>query len=65
LDIRFPDEKIHTADSQQDCILILRQITSQKLRDIHYRENRAHILAESSEFEVNQDSVSFLINVPN
>lgn len=54
---RFPDEKVHTADSEQDGVLILRQITSQKLRDIHYREHRAHLLAETAEFHVSQDSV--------
>ncbi|XP_060556535.1 pre-rRNA-processing protein TSR1 homolog [Ruditapes philippinarum] len=52
----FPDDKLHTLDSEQDCMLVLRHVTSQKLRNIHYRENRPHLLSEHIQFELNQDS---------
>lgn len=52
----FPDEKLHTIDTVQEGVLVLRHITSQKLRDIHFRENRPHLLAEEMKFELNKDS---------
>ncbi|XP_052800654.1 pre-rRNA-processing protein TSR1 homolog [Mya arenaria] len=55
----FPDEKVHTPDSQQEFMLILRQITSQKLRDIHFRENRAYLMSEHVSFEVSKDSEEY------
>ncbi|XP_053376015.1 pre-rRNA-processing protein TSR1 homolog [Mercenaria mercenaria] len=52
----FPNDKLHTVDTEQDCLLVLRHVTSQKLRDIHYRENRPHLLAEDVHFELSNDS---------
>ncbi|WAR01412.1 TSR1-like protein [Mya arenaria] len=57
--LKFPDEKVHTPDSQQEFMLILRQITSQKLRDIHFRENRAYLMSEHVSFEVSKDSEEY------
>ena len=56
---RFPGEKLHCLDSSKDGLLVLRHITSQKLKPIYYRENRPHLLAENIKFELENDSVSY------
>jgi len=58
--IRFPGEKIHSLDTGQDGILMLRSITSQKLRTVHYRENRPHLVAENLEFELLHEEVRLI-----
>lgn len=55
---RFPDDKLYNMNTDQECLLVLRHITSQKLKDVHYRENRAHLLSEHVEFESEEPSVS-------
>ena len=55
---RFPNEKVHNLDSTKDGLLVLRHITSQKLKAVHYRENRPHMLAENVKFELEDNSVS-------
>ncbi|KAK3578778.1 hypothetical protein CHS0354_035687 [Potamilus streckersoni] len=59
LEKRFPSEKFHSLDSIQDAVLVMRQITSHKLRPIYYRECRPHLVAEKINFEVeNSDSMT-------
>ncbi|KAL4223073.1 ribosome biogenesis protein tsr1 [Mactra antiquata] len=54
----FPEDKLHNASTKQECLLVLRHITSQKLRNIHYREHRSHLISEHVQFDMNKDSES-------
>ena len=54
----FPEDKLHGLDSPQDGLLVLRHITEQKLKSVHYRENRPHLLAERVQFDIGDDYVS-------
>ncbi|XP_006823486.1 pre-rRNA-processing protein TSR1 homolog [Saccoglossus kowalevskii] len=56
LEKRFPEKKLHTLDSDQDALLLLRQISNQKLRELKYRNIRPHLLARNVIFEPNSDS---------
>ncbi|KAK7102522.1 pre-rRNA-processing protein TSR1 homolog [Littorina saxatilis] len=53
LDRRFsvPENKIHSLDSEQDAMLVLRKLTEGKVKPVHFREVRPHIIAESISFE--------------
>lgn len=55
---KFPKEKLLGLDCSQDAILLLRQIGSQKQRNITYRDRRPHLLAETFSFEPNSDKTS-------
>ncbi|KAH3882716.1 pre-rRNA-processing protein TSR1 homolog [Dreissena polymorpha] len=55
----FPDDKVHPADTTQDCMLVLRHITSQRLRDVFYREHRAYLLAEDVAFTSDEDAEEY------
>lgn len=48
---RFPNEKLHSVDSDQDALLLLRHIGSQKQRKISFRDHRFYMLAEVIKFE--------------
>ncbi|CAH1782691.1 unnamed protein product, partial [Owenia fusiformis] len=50
LDKRFPREKFHGVDTEQDGLLVLRQLGNQKLKHIKYCENRSHLSAEEVTF---------------
>ncbi|KAL5014762.1 hypothetical protein ScPMuIL_009032 [Solemya velum] len=52
LEKRFPGQKLHSLDSSQDALLVLRQITAQKLPVIQYRQQRPNLVADSIEFEI-------------
>ncbi|CAL1271217.1 unnamed protein product [Larinioides sclopetarius] len=52
LESRFPDIKLHQADTSQELQLLLRQIGSQKQRPIGFRDNRPHLLVENMVFEL-------------
>ena len=58
LSSRFPGEKVHTMDSAQDGLLVLRTVGSQKLRKITFREVRPHMIAESVSYELDSEDVS-------
>ena len=60
---RFPHEKIHSLENTKDGLLVLRHITSQKLKPVYYRENRPHMLAENIKFEMEESSVSHSVIV--
>ncbi|XP_046372243.2 pre-rRNA-processing protein TSR1 homolog isoform X1 [Haliotis rufescens] len=49
---RFPAEKFHSLDTSQDALLVVRQITNQKLRNIQYRDVRPHLIGEEISFEL-------------
>ena len=63
-DGRFPGEKFHSLDSDQDAVLLLRQLTNQKLKPVHFRKNRPHLVAEFISFEMENDEVSKATGVP-
>lgn len=52
IESRFPGEKFHSVDNSQDALVLLRQLTNQKLRDITYRECRPHMISEEISFEM-------------
>ncbi len=62
---RFPSEKLHMLDSEQDAILVLRSIGSQKLRKISLRDYRPHLIAESISYELNSEQVNITYFVSN
>lgn len=52
IESRFPgNAKLFTLESDQDAMLILRHIGSQKQRSIFFKDNRPHMMAEKVEFE--------------
>lgn len=54
---RFPGDKFHSLDDKQDGLLVLRQLTNQKLRQISYREKRPHMIADEIQFELENAEV--------
>ncbi|XP_068216652.1 pre-rRNA-processing protein TSR1 homolog [Palaemon carinicauda] len=51
IEVKFPGPvRLHSLDRDQDSMLVLRQIGSQKQRPIFFRDNRMHIMAEKMEF---------------
>ncbi|XP_070558804.1 pre-rRNA-processing protein TSR1 homolog [Ptychodera flava] len=56
LEKRFPDKKLQTLDTNAEGMLVIRQITNQKLREIKYRNHRSYLLARHVAFESNEDS---------
>lgn len=54
---RFPHEKLHSLDSEQDGLLVMRNITNQKIKQVHYRDNRPHLIAEEIQFELENEEV--------
>ncbi|XP_064606334.1 pre-rRNA-processing protein TSR1 homolog [Liolophura sinensis] len=52
IESKFPGEKFHSLDDKQDALLVLRQLTNQKLRQILYRERRPHMITEEIQFEL-------------
>ena len=55
---RFPHDKLHTLDSAQEGLALLRLLANHKLRDMMYRDRRAHLLADDVEFELTSQQVS-------
>ncbi|XP_023230293.1 pre-rRNA-processing protein TSR1 homolog [Centruroides sculpturatus] len=55
LEKRFPDEKLHSVDSHQEALLLLRFLGSQKQKSLSFRDHRAHMLSEVVIFEPNQN----------
>ncbi|XP_013411658.1 pre-rRNA-processing protein TSR1 homolog [Lingula anatina] len=53
---RFPKEKCHSLDSSQEAVQLLHHISSQKLKPIHLRERRPHLVGESVSFELNDEN---------
>lgn len=51
---RFPDGKIHSVDTQQDALLLLRTIGNQKLNKLLMREYRPHLLVDTASFVANE-----------
>ncbi|XP_054710235.1 pre-rRNA-processing protein TSR1 homolog [Uloborus diversus] len=51
IEIRFPGEKLHQADSQQELQQLLRLIGNQKQRAVGFRDQRFHLLAEEVRYE--------------
>ena len=43
---RFPRDKVHNLDTDQEGILVLRQLGSQKMSKLSLRDKRPHMLAE-------------------
>ena len=58
--LRFPHEKLHSLDSEQDGLLVMRSITNHKIRPVHYRDNRPHLIAEEIQFELENEEVRLL-----
>ncbi|XP_035217996.1 pre-rRNA-processing protein TSR1 homolog, partial [Stegodyphus dumicola] len=56
LEKRFPDEKLHSADTKQEFQLLLRQIGCQKQRPVAFRDARFHLLAENIEYDPTLDN---------
>ncbi|XP_035677790.1 pre-rRNA-processing protein TSR1 homolog [Branchiostoma floridae] len=53
---RFPDEKVHTLDSQQDAALVLRHVTNQKQRRLKLRDHRPYLLAQNVSYQEEEES---------
>ncbi|XP_061187465.1 pre-rRNA-processing protein TSR1 homolog isoform X2 [Saccostrea echinata] len=51
----FPHEKLHNLDSEQDGLLIMRNVANQKIKAVHYRDNRPHLIAEEIQFELDNE----------
>ncbi|GFY72718.1 pre-rRNA-processing protein TSR1 homolog [Trichonephila inaurata madagascariensis] len=57
IESRFPDVKLYQADTNQELLLLLRQIGSQKQQSVGFRDNRPHLLVENISFDL-KDTVS-------
>ncbi|XP_067129041.1 pre-rRNA-processing protein TSR1 homolog isoform X2 [Centruroides vittatus] len=55
LEKRFPDEKLHSVDSHQEALLLLRFLGSQKQKSLSFRDHRPHMLSEVVSFEPYQN----------
>lgn len=55
--IRFHQEKLYSLDSEQDGLLVMRNLTNQKIKPVHYRDNRPHLIAEEIQFELENEEV--------
>jgi pre-rRNA-processing protein TSR1 len=50
IETRFPGERLHKLDNQQDAAGLLRFISNQKRRSVACRDRHPHLLAETSRF---------------
>ncbi|KAI1286792.1 Pre-rRNA-processing protein TSR1 -like protein [Halotydeus destructor] len=50
INTKFPDEKLHIVDKEQDCLQLLHQVGNCKRKKIAYKKHRSQILAESFQF---------------
>lgn len=55
---KFPKEKVFSLDNENDGLLILRHISSQKQRNIVMRNRRSYLLAEDVRFETTDEETS-------
>ncbi|XP_037534173.1 pre-rRNA-processing protein TSR1 homolog [Nematolebias whitei] len=55
-EVRFPDARLFPLDSEQDGILLLRHLGSQKQRKLGFRSRRSHLLAQHVTFTPNSPS---------
>ncbi|NXP38589.1 TSR1 protein, partial [Leiothrix lutea] len=53
---RFPEAKLFPLNTEQECSLLLRHLSSQKQRHLAFRDRRPHLLARAAEFVPSQDS---------
>ncbi|XP_028937750.1 pre-rRNA-processing protein TSR1 homolog [Ornithorhynchus anatinus] len=53
---RFPQDRLLPLDTQQEAILLLRQLANQKQRHLAFRDRRAYLLAHSVDFIPGQES---------
>lgn len=52
IESKFPgNAKLFTVENDQEAMLVLRHIGSQKQRPIFFKDNRPHMMAEKVEFE--------------
>lgn len=58
LEKRFPAEKLHSLDTEQDGLLALRAVGVIKLRDIALRDHRPYMLAEAITYELDSEESS-------
>lgn len=58
---RFPDEKLHSADTRQELQLLLRQIGCQKRRSVGFRDSRFYLLAENVDYVPSEAVSTFAI----
>ena len=56
LNKRLPVEKLHTCKTEQDGVLLLRHLGSQRRKLNNLRDRRSHLIAESAEFEESEDA---------
>ena len=49
---RFPDDKLHPLDTPQEALQLLRVIGGHKVKDVLYRDRRAHLLADDVAYEL-------------
>ena len=54
----FPQEKLHTVDTSQDALVLLRTIGNQKLPSVSFRDLRPYMMAEDINFELTDEQVS-------
>ncbi|XP_064632502.1 pre-rRNA-processing protein TSR1 homolog [Lineus longissimus] len=61
---RFPKDKVHNLDTDQEGILVLRQLGSLKMAPLYLRDKRPHMLAEevTSEPTENSDLVTLKVS---
>ncbi|TNN73207.1 Pre-rRNA-processing protein TSR1 [Liparis tanakae] len=52
-EIRFPDARLFTLDSDQDATLLLRHLGAQRQRKLGFRSRRSHLLAQHVTFTAN------------
>lgn len=55
-EVRFPDARLFPLDSEQDSVLLLRHLGSQKQRKLGFRSRRSHLLAQHVTFTPNSPS---------
>ncbi|KAM6431943.1 pre-rRNA-processing protein TSR1 homolog [Liasis olivaceus] len=53
---RFPGAKLFSLDTEQESVLLLQHLASQKQQHLAFRDRRAHLLAEAAEFVPSSDS---------
>ncbi|KAJ7305288.1 hypothetical protein JRQ81_011205 [Phrynocephalus forsythii] len=55
---RFPEAKLFPLDTEQDSLLLLQHLATQKQRHLAFRDRRAHLLADAAEFLPSSDAAS-------
>ncbi|KAM4566344.1 pre-rRNA-processing protein TSR1 homolog [Odontesthes bonariensis] len=53
MEVRFPDARLFSLDSDQDATLLLRHLGSQRRRKLGFRSRRSHLLAQHVTFTPN------------